>query len=173
MPADPASPGERLLRLWRRLSRLPGGRWAFSRLLGWSVPYTGALRARVLELESGSVTVEVRERRGIRNHLGSVHAVALANLGELASGLAVLSRLPPSARGIVTGLSVEFLKKARGRLVARSRSTPPPVTEPVEHEVVATITDEDGDVVARVTASWRLAPALPGDPASTPPAAAT
>lgn len=34
--------GPGLRQLWRRISSLPGGRWLFSRALGWYVPYTNS-----------------------------------------------------------------------------------------------------------------------------------
>jgi acyl-coenzyme A thioesterase PaaI-like protein len=130
----------------------------FSRILGLMVPYSGTVGATVLQLEPGRVRVRLVERRRIRNHLGSIHAIALANVGELASGLALVGALGPEARGILTGIEVRYTKKARGTLEAESRCAVPEVTETIDHSVEAEIRDAEGDVVATVTAHWRLGP---------------
>ncbi len=153
------SAGARLIQVWRRLNALPGGAWLFSRLLGFWVPYTGTLGARVVALYPGHARVELRDRRKVRNHLNSVHAIALANLGEVTTGLAMTTALSADVRAIVTHLAIEYLKKARGRLVAEGRSSPPQaITENTDHVVYADIRDQADDVVARTTVRWRLSP---------------
>ncbi len=154
MPA----PGERLRALWRRLAPLPGGKTLFSLLLGRMTPYSGTIGARVEELAPGFCRATLRDRRKVRNHLNSVHAMALANFAELTSGLAVLAGLAPGVQGIVTGFSISYQKKARGRLIAECRVTGLDVTAERAQEAAVTISDATGEVVARATAQWRLRP---------------
>lgn len=146
----------RLLFLWRRLSPWPGGRWLFSRLVGRAAPYTGSIGAVVESLESGQVTVSLRDRRAVRNHLGSIHAIALANLAEVASGLAMLSALAPGVRGIVVRIELTYQKKARGRLTATGRANPGVIQEAVEKVASAVIVDSVGEIVAEAQVTWRL-----------------
>ena len=156
-----AAPTATLARWWQRLRPLPGGKTLFSVFLGRLAPYTGSIGARVVELRPGYSRWELRDRRRVRNHLNSVHAIALANLAEVASGTAMLMTIPPGVRGIVTALSIEYLKKARGRLVAECRCEVAPVTVEREQLDEAEIRDEARDLVARATVRWRLAPAPP------------
>jgi acyl-coenzyme A thioesterase PaaI-like protein len=152
-----AALGVRLAEAWRRLSRRPGGKWLFSRLVGRMAPYTGTLGARVLELEPGRALVQLRDRRRVRNHLRSVHAIALANLGELASGLAAMTALPAGVRGIPTAIEVDYYHKARGTLTAEGLADLPFVDDgPTLAKVSADIRDADGEIVAQVRVRWTL-----------------
>ena len=152
-------PGPRLRRAWARLAPLPGGKWMFSRLVGWMAPYSDSIKGRVEELGPGHCRVAIRERRALRNPFRSIHAVALLNAAELASGLATLYALPDGVRGIITRLEIDYAKKARGRVVAECRTMAPREVppEPVAHVAEITLTDAAGDTVATARAVWTLA----------------
>jgi len=142
--------------MWDRLSGVPGGRAIFSKALGLAAPYTGTIRPQVCELREGYCRVEMEDRRTVRNHLDSIHAMALTNLAEVASGLAVTYSLPNEMRGILTGFEISYEKKARGLLSAEADVVLPTDDEEKEVEVPVTTRDQDGDVVTHATATWLI-----------------
>lgn len=158
MPAPASSPEGTIRAQWERLSRRPFGKRLFSLLLGRLVPYTGTIGARVEELRPGHATVVMRDRRRVRNHLRSIHAVALLNLGEVTSGLALNYALPADARSILKELCMEYHKKARGTLTATCDAPVPTGSEEREYELAAEIRDQAGDVVATARARWLVGP---------------
>jgi acyl-coenzyme A thioesterase PaaI-like protein len=136
---------------WDRLHGLPGGTRAFSRLIGMAAPYTSTIDAHVVALERGRAEVTMRDRRAVRNHIDCVHAVALANLVELAGNIALAYSLPDDGRFIVSKMALEYVTKARGPLRATATCAVPETSERRELEVHVSIRDAKGTECTRGT----------------------
>ena len=54
---------EVILSSWNRLHSLPGGIWIFNLFLRWFNPYSGSIRAHVVELRPGYARIELQDRR--------------------------------------------------------------------------------------------------------------
>ena len=143
---------------WDRLNRLPGGKHVFTQLLGRLAPYTGTIGAVVQDLGEGYSRVTLADRRAVRNHLSCVHAVALANLVELTGNLAVAYSIPDDARFIVSGMSLDYVKKARGTITGECRIPAIESSAKQEYEVPVTLKDQSGDVVVRGTLRTLVGP---------------
>ena len=147
----------RILTWWSRLSLLPGGRKIFSLGLGWMAPYSGTIGALVEVIEPGYARVTLKDRRRVRNHLHSIHAIALLNLGEIATGLAVLSTMSANMRGIVLSINADYLKKARGKLTATAEfQLPESFADNTACQVEAQLKDQTGETVTLVRATWLI-----------------
>ena len=95
VPAAAAAAEATVLKQWSSFSRLPFGRRLFNVLIGITVPYARSIAPEVVELSPGQTRARMADRRRVRNHLRSLHAVALTNLAELTGNLALMSRQPP------------------------------------------------------------------------------
>jgi acyl-coenzyme A thioesterase PaaI-like protein len=136
---------------WDRLGPMPLGDRVFSKMIGLLAPYSGSVGARVVELRPGYSRVVLRDRRAVRNHLTSVHAIALANLAELTGNVALAYSLPDDARFIVAGLDIEYIAKARGTITAICDQDLPQTNEKHEYPVIVEMFDQKNTLVARAT----------------------
>ena len=60
----------------------------------------------------------MRKRRAVTNHINTVHAIAMCNMAELSGGLLTEVSLPKGTRWLPSGMSVQYLKKAKTDLTA-------------------------------------------------------
>ena len=134
------------LALYEQFTKYPLGGVIFSKALGFRAPYFSTIHPHVIQLRSGFCCVEIKERRSIRNHLGSINAVALCTLSELVGGLAVEATIPTSLRWIPKEMTVQYIKKAKGKLVAEC-SFDPSILVPGDARVALAIKDGLGNAV--------------------------
>ncbi len=118
-----------ILERFESLDRLPGGKFIFSKLVGFSAPFFGKIRPSVIALRPAYCEVKMRDRWGVRNHLGSINAGALCSLAEMTGGLALDTVVPKSMRWIPRSMNVQYLAKARGTITAISEFDPKIVNE--------------------------------------------
>ncbi|MBX7150468.1 DUF4442 domain-containing protein [bacterium] len=147
-----------LVKQWQFVNRLPLGKHIFSRMIGLYIPYTGSISAKVIELKPGYARVQLRDRRKVRNHLNSIHAIALANLAEFTGNLAVVAGMPRDARFIVKNFSIEYLKKARGTLIGECSSAVIESNAKQDIEVKVAIKNKDGEIVAAAVMQTLIGP---------------
>ncbi len=108
---------------WQRLSNLPGGKWAFSRLISWKAPYFTSIKPYFEDLRPGYCAVQMKKRRSVLNHIGTVHAIAMCNMVELAGGTMTDVTIPATHRWIPKQMTVEYLAKAETNLRAIAELT--------------------------------------------------
>ena len=143
---------------WRKLERKPFGKTLFSRFVCFKAPYFASIAPRFEELRPNFVRVSMKKRRAVTNHIGTVHAIAMCNLAELAAGTMTEISIPASMRWLPKAMTVEYVKKSTGGVHATA--TLPEVAEGPARDVPATveIRDDAGEVVCRATITMWVSP---------------
>lgn len=110
--------GSGILRTWRYMQRFPGGAVIFSKIVGWRAPFFSTIKPLFRVICVGRCELAVKKRRGILNHIGSVHAIAMCNMAELACGMLAEVSVPASHRWIPSRMTTQYLRKATSDLRA-------------------------------------------------------
>jgi acyl-coenzyme A thioesterase PaaI-like protein len=101
-----------VLTLWRKMTKLPFGRWLFSKAVCFKAPYFASIKPSIMELQAGYCSAVVKNRRCVHNHIGTIHAIAQCNLAELCAGVMVDATVPAKThRWIPKGMTVQYLAK--------------------------------------------------------------
>ncbi|KEZ77018.1 hotdog fold domain-containing protein [Salinisphaera hydrothermalis] len=145
-----------ILSHWRRLQSKPGGRWLFARAVCLRAPYFATIKPSVNRLEPGFCETGLTKRRRLHNHIGTVHAIAMCNLAELAAGLMAEATVRPAWRWIPKSMTVAYRAKAETDLVARARPAETArLDDGVNYDVEVSIIDtRDTEVMHATITLW-------------------
>lgn len=148
------------LKTYQRLARYPMGRWLFAKAVCFKAPYFASIRPRFERLEPNRCEVTIEDGRHVHNHLGTVHAIAMCNLAELAGGVMTDATMPDSMRWIPKGMTVEYLQKATGRLRAVATPECPIVksTRGYELPVLVEVNNASNETVFRARIAMWVSP---------------
>jgi acyl-coenzyme A thioesterase PaaI-like protein len=113
-----------VLELWNRLSPLPQGKRLFSVAFSQKAPYFATIRPRFTVVEPNHAELVIPKRRGVQNHIGTVHAIALCNGLEAAMGVLAESTIPRDKRWIPKGMEVAYTAKATSDITCIAETDP-------------------------------------------------
>jgi acyl-coenzyme A thioesterase PaaI-like protein len=113
-----------VLDLYTKAARLPQGRRVFSLLFSQKAPYFATVRPRFVELRPNYAELSIRKRRGVQNHIGTVHVIAICNGLEAAMGALAEATVPAHKRWIPKGMEVDYTAKATSDITCIAETDP-------------------------------------------------
>ena len=113
-----------ILDLWRRSQKLPQGARIFSLAFAQKAPYFATIHPRFRDIRPNYAELVIPKRRGVHNHLGTVHAIALCNGLEAAMGALAEATIPADKRWIPKGMTVSYTAKATSDITCIAETEP-------------------------------------------------
>ena len=150
LPAFPSLPKD-TFEIYKTLSALPQGRRLFSTLFSQKAPYFGSIHMQVQEMAENRAEVLIPKRRGVQNHIGTVHVIAVANGLEAAMGLLAEATTPKGYRWLPKGMTLDYVGLANSDIRCVAETTDADWASAPDVPVKVTATRADGDVVVEGT----------------------
>lgn len=147
-------------------TQTPASLMALDKVLTLGIPFNAPHGFRLKTLNDDAVVIELPNRKLNHNHIGGIHACAIATLGEFCAGMSLLKSFGISKyRLILSELNVVYTYQGRNRLEGSCS------THQIDKEAVRTgletsgiysqtlktiIRDVNGNEVAIATTTWQL-----------------
>ena len=128
-------------------------------MIGKTVKYVGTSGVKCVELSCNRSVFFIKNKSKVRNHIGGIHAAAMALVAETATGMLIGMNIPPDKVGVIKSLKVDYLKRVEGDLTAVATLTDEQIrqissTEKGDTEVPVTITDSANKEAIEATMIW-------------------
>ncbi|MDK1684339.1 DUF4442 domain-containing protein [Acinetobacter terrestris] len=155
------TPTNRLSKLVKATSKLPKGirSTLWSKAFGRVVPMVGSANIRYLEVSHAKVVVKIENHRAMQNHIGQVHACAMALIAETATGFVTGMNVPDSCIVLIKSFKIDFKRPSKGAMIATATLTDEQQklmqsTEKGETLVSVRVTDESGEEPIQCEMLW-------------------
>ncbi|WP_310528533.1 hotdog fold domain-containing protein [Nocardioides sp.] len=112
-------------KLWNTTSAIPVvGKRVFSFAFAQKAPYFATIHPRFTVIEPNRAELVIPKRRGVPNHLGTVHAIALCTGLEAAMGALAEVTIPGCRRWIPKGMDIAYTAKATSDITCIAETDP-------------------------------------------------
>ncbi len=119
--------------------------FALSFVFGKTIRFARTAKIRIEKLNERESFLTIKNRKKVQNHIGSVHAAAMALLAESATGFIVGLNVPDKNVIVIKSMNINYVKRATGDLKAKAWLT---------QEQIDFIHREDkGDITVGITVS--------------------
>lgn len=160
-----SAPGNRISRSLAKLDGVPAALRTPLRsfIMGRVVKFVGTAGLTIEELTTERAVVFVKDRSRVHNHIGGVHAGAMALLAETASGFVVGMNVPDTRVPVIKSMHIDYVRRAKGGLRAVAELNGAQRAQILTEErgdvtPKVTVTDEAGEEPVRCTMVWAWTP---------------
>jgi uncharacterized protein (TIGR00369 family) len=116
--------------------------FAMSKAFGNVIKYAGHSGIRFEELTSNKCVVSIKNKKKIQNHIGGVHAAAMALLAETATGFVFGMNVPDSKLPVIKKMDIDYVKRSTGNMRA--------VAELTDEQIETILSADKGEIVVPV-----------------------
>ena len=132
-------------------------------VFGRVIKFAGTASISIPQLEFKASVLQLKNRRKVQNHIGSVHAAATALLGESATGFLIGLHIPDDKIPLLKSMHVDYVKRSQGDLIAKATVTDQQIeqmrnSEKGEVSVNVVVTDEKGNQPVNCEYIWAWVP---------------
>ncbi|MDY6451233.1 DUF4442 domain-containing protein [Acinetobacter faecalis] len=151
----------RLSKLVKTTSKFPkrvrNALW--SRAFGRVVPMVGTAKVQYLEMLPNKVVVQLANHKAMQNHIGQIHACAMALIAETATGFVTAMNVPDTAIVLIKSFKVDFKRPTKGAMTAVATLTAEQQqlmqsTDKGETLVAVSVTDESNEEPIQCEMLW-------------------
>lgn len=140
--------------------------YVVNKVLPRMIPFNLSTGAKLVSVSESELSVSLPNKRANHNHLGGIHACAIATVGEMAAGLLLLRNYPfRKYRIILKELNTKYLYQAKMDIVSTASMSDEAReqvfselqdAEVAEVPVESRVVDVSGNLVAVVNSVWQL-----------------
>lgn len=136
---------------------------AISFMVGRKIPYAGSSGITIEKMEPNRVIASLQNKRKVGNHIGGIHAAAMALIAESATGLVMAMNVPDDCVLVIKTMNVNYRKRTQGAMKAEAHLSPEQQQQIAsqnsgEISVPVTVTDETGNSPIECEMIWAWRP---------------
>ncbi len=137
--------------------------WLLNYALGSTIKFIGTAGVKCQLLTQEKSVFTLKNKKKVRNHIGSVHAAATSLIAETASGLVLGMNIPDDKVPVLKSMHIDYVKRSTGNLQAVATITQSQIedlhsVEKGELSIAVVVTDQASVEPVKCEMIWAWTP---------------